>query len=377
MKVIVTGGAGFIGSHVVDALVQDGDEVVVFDACTPPAHLERPAWTNGGATYVWSDPRTSIRWRTATAGADVVVHLAALTGTGQSMYEVSRYTDANGGLTAWIAEELIHGRLDPGRIVYASTRAVYGDGVGWCEEHRRTPLARRSLAELAAGRWDPPCRVCGRAASPVPLREDDPVAPLTPYALSKLYGERVLTCAADVTGVPVSTLRLFNVYGPRQLPSNPYVGVVSTFARALLDGRAVELYEDGRIIRDFVSVNDVRDAIVATVRVPDAVHGVLNIGSGAPTSLRALATALAHACGLTAPRIEVTGIARAGDPRSVVADISHARDRLGWRPTWTLQRGATELVGWLCETPDAHAGPGPAQAADELRRLGLLVEAGP
>lgn len=376
MRVVVVGGGGFIGSHLVDALVARGDEVQVFDPFTSPAHPggARPRWTNPAAAVCPADPRAACRRFAAVAGrTDALVHLAALTGSGQSMYEIARYSDVNATLSGWLAEQLVRGVVTPGRFVLASTRAVYGDGPGDCGACGRVALRPRTAAALRAGRWEPPCARCGGPARPVPVREHDVLAPLTPYAMTKVYAEQVLAFAGQVTGIPVTPLRLFNVYGPRQVPGNPYVGVVSAFAAAVLAGRPLTLFEDGLIVRDLVHVADVVAAVLAVIDADRPPCLPVNVGSGTAASLIDVARALGAAASRE-PVLRVSGESRVGDPRSVVADVTLAKDALGWSPRRSLAEGAASLVAWLRDVGQGAAAP-LADAAHELRRHSLMLGA--
>lgn len=369
MKVVIIGGAGFIGSHLADYLAGRGDEVVVFDPCNAPVHTQGlPSWPNSRATYALADPRQSARaWAQHGANADSIVHLAALTGTGQSLYEVTAYTSVNAGLSAWLAEELIKARVRPRALVFASTRAIYGEGPGVCQDHGRVSVAPRTRADLEAGRWEPRCSGCRRPARSVAVQEVDALEPRSPYAMSKRYAEELLTLAGEVSHTPVMSLRLFNVYGPRQVASNPYVGVVSAFARAGLAGDEIELYEDGGIVRDFVFVSDAVNALVAAVDNPTT--DKLNIGSGQATSLLQLAEAVTQVTGTA--KVRVTGRSRIGDPRCVVADTSRAVEVLGWRPCVGLAEGIGQTIEWL-RTEETVASP-LGRATAELKSHRLLV----
>lgn len=375
MRAVIVGGAGFLGSHLVDALQSRGDEVTVFDPCLAPTHPDgRSQWLSPAADLRMVDPRADqAAFVSAVEGADALVHLGALTGTGQSMYEIARYADVNAGLCAWLAELLLHRAITPGRMVYTSTRAVYGEGVGVCEEHGRTGLAPRDAQALRSGRWDAVCARCGSAALPVAVREDDAPAPTSPYAMTKLWGEQVLSYAADTTGTPLTLLRLFNVYGPRQSPSNPYVGVVGAFARAVLGGQELELYEDGRIVRDFVFVGDVIGALLAALASAAPPRGPLHVGSGEATTLEDLSVALARLVG-RAPRHRVSGRARLGDPRAVTADLTRVERELGWMPATSLLDGLAATLEWLAGAAVADSGVTLERSLEELSSRGLLVE---
>lgn len=374
MRVVITGGDGFIGRHVSTRLNARGDEVVVFD---PGASSRRKTNAVGEAAppvrLICEDPRhVPGLWARWVDEADAVIHLAALTGTGQSLYEISSYLDTNTTLSGWLVEQAVNRSAVPGRFVLASSRAVYGEGVGWCDEHGRTPLSQRTMERLSQSDYEPRCSVCDRRSAPLPLQEDDPVRPLTPYGLSKGFSESVFALATRVTGVPAIALRLFNVYGPGQPPDNAYTGVISIFAHALRRGAGIRVYEDGNITRDFCYVDDAVGAIVAAVDCPNPSSGVANIGSGRSVTLLEVAVALAKLAGgrRAAPRVRVTGEVRYGDPRSTAADITTAWSWLGWRPSTDLEKGLELTSEWISRGRWEDMAP-LEEAAAALQAVGL------
>lgn len=374
MRVVITGGDGFIGRHVSMRLNARGDDVVVFDPAPPS---RRTSNGDGEARppvrLICEDPRrVPGLWARWVNDADAVIHLAALTGTGQSLYEISSYLDTNTTLSGWLVEQAVNRSAVPGRFVLASSRAVYGEGVGWCNEHGRAPLSQRTMEQLSQSDYEPRCSVCGRRSVPLPLREDDPVHPLTPYGLSKRFSESLLALATRVTGIPGIALRLFNVYGPGQPPDNAYTGVISIFAHALRSGASISVYEDGNITRDFCYVDDAVRAIVAAVDCPNASSGVANIASGRSVTLMEVAVALAKLVGgrRAADRVRVTGEVRYGDPRSAAADITSARSWLGWQPSTDLEKGLELTSEWISRGRWERMAP-IEEAAAALQAVGL------
>jgi dTDP-L-rhamnose 4-epimerase len=371
VKIVITGGAGFVGSHLVDLLVARGDDVIVYDTLIPQVHVDGPpTWLHPGARYVIADPRCE-RFLEDSRGADALVHLAAATGTGQSMYQAAGYTRDNAELTAALSDLLVERRLEVGRVVFTSSRAVYGEGAVRCPSCGVVHPGARVRAHLQAQQWQPSCPSCGGPTTWAATTEDAPLRPVSVYGATKQYGEQVLQLAAADAGVPVTILRPFNLYGARQTPGNPYVGVVAVFAAAVEEGRALTLFEDGDVIRDFCHVSDAARAVVAALDRPQALCDVLNIGSGQPTSLRELAAAVIAASGgdPTAWPIAVNGQTRSGDLRCCVADVQRADDLLGWRPLMPLDLGLVDVLDYVRGRPAADIDA----ALDEMARRGLLI----
>ncbi|WP_298966133.1 SDR family NAD(P)-dependent oxidoreductase [uncultured Methylobacterium sp.] len=349
--VLVTGGAGFIGAHLTPRLARAGYRIVVLDNLHPQVHgpdAAAPALPEG-ATFVKAD----IRDREAVAQAvrevrpDHVIHLAAETGTGQSWDEVHRYCDVNVGGTAALVEALraLPPAGRPRRVVLASSRAVYGEGAYRDEAGRLTVPPARRPEDMRRGLFDPV--VGGVALQAVPTPESTPPAPASIYASTKLMQEYVLTQALLGTDAEPVILRFQNVYGPGQSLRNPYTGVLSIFSGQILAGQSLNIYEDGKITRDFVYVGDVVDAVVLALTAPRRVEGVVNIGSGEATTIHDAARELVRLLGVPGVGIAVSGQFRAGDVRHAVADIGAAAATLGWTPRTGLTEGLGRLVAWV------------------------------
>ena len=353
-RVLVTGGAGFIGSHLVDALLAQGDEVRILDNLTPQVHGssgERPPYLTGDAELIVGDVRDRDMVRRCLDGVTAVSHQAAAVGVGQSMYEITRYTEINVGGTAVLLDVLANEKHTVERLVVASSMSIYGEGTYRCPLHGLQDVALRPTSQLTAHDWEMHCPHCGATLEAIPTPEAKPLRPTSVYAVNKRDQEEMCLCVGRAYGIPTVALRYFNTYGQRQALSNPYTGAVAIFSSRLLNGRPPVIYEDGRQTRDFTHV---RDIVAANVRAlaPDAQSDVaLNIGTGRPTSLLELVAALNEALG-TAIEPEVQYTFRAGDIRHCYADISAAREALGYQPTTTLREGLTDLVTWLqSETP--------------------------
>ena len=381
--VLVTGGAGFIGSHVVDRLLAAGHRVRVLDCLDPQVHAGGSA--GGAAPSVAPFPghldpaAEAVRGDLAEAGVadaalegvDRVVHLAAAVGVGQSMYEIAGYTRANDLATAQLLEAVVRRRGDVKRLTVASSMSVYGEGRYEDADGNPVPpeATGRRREDLEADRWEP-VDAQGRPLVPKPTPEDKPTDCSSVYALGKLVQERMCSIVGDAYGIPTTALRFFNVYGPRQALSNPYTGVIAIFASRLLNGRNPRVFEDGRQRRDFVSVHDVADAVVASATDDALPGGVYNIGSGESVNIRQLAEKLAAVLGRQDLEPELTGNFRVGDIRHCFADASKARRELGYAPKVGLEESIAELAGWL---EDQTAVDRVEAAGRELAERGLTV----
>jgi len=338
MRVLVTGGAGFVGSHVVDQLVAGGARVRVLDR-------QEPLWENAGAQYLVGDLGDATVARAAVHRVDAVCHQAARVGLGVDMGDVAGYVADNDGATASLLLAL-HRRGFAGRLVLAASMVVYGEGLAHCADHGRVRPARRTPADLDAGRFEPGCPRCAGTVEPVALDEDDPADPRNVYAATKLHQEHLCAIYGREAGVAVTALRYHNVYGPRMPRDTPYAGVASIFRSALAAGRPPRVFEDGGQRRDFVHVSDVARANVLALTAPEPVVGPLNVASGQPRTVGDMASALAGALGAGNPALRpvVTGQWRLGDVRHVVASPRRAADRLGFEAAVDFDLGMAELA---------------------------------
>jgi dTDP-L-rhamnose 4-epimerase len=325
MRILVTGGGGFIGSHIVDALLADGHDVRVLDSA--PAHI------NPDAELIEADVTDPAVTTEAIRDIDAVCHQAAMVGLGLEIGDIADYVRNNDLGTAVLLKALAHARVS-GRLVLASSMVVYGEGRYRCATHgaAMSPAPRRP-ADLAAGRFDPLCGICGTPLTPERVTEDAPVDPRNVYAATKLHQEHLSFAFGRETGVPVTALRYHNVYGPRMPRDTPYAGVASIFASELAAGRPPRVYEDGNQLRDFVHVLDVARANVIALTRPDPKHGAFNVASGTPRTVKHLAETLAAAHGIDAPKPIVTGQYRLGDVRHVFASSERAAAELGFSAT--------------------------------------------
>jgi dTDP-L-rhamnose 4-epimerase len=369
--VLITGGAGFIGSHVADALLRRGRNVRVLDNLDPQVHgaeRRRPDYLHDDVELVTGDVRDRDAVAAALAGADTVIHLAACVGVGQSMYEVERYTAVNNGGTAVLLEEILKAKSVK-RVVVASSMSIYGEGLCRSPGGGLVPGSDRSLDQLRRRRWELE-DAAGRTLIPLPTPETKQPSLASVYALSKYDQECLTLLIGRSYGIPTVALRLFNVYGTRQALSNPYTGVLAIFASRLLNGKPPLVNEDGGQRRDFVSVLDVAEAFCLAAENADDLAGqVLNIGSGRNHTVLDVARRLADTLGKPLAA-EITGKYRAGDIRHCFADISLARERLRYEPRVGFDDGLRSLGRWL---ERQIAVDRVAEAAAELSARGLTV----
>lgn len=366
--ILITGGAGFIGSHLADQLLAQGHRVRVLDNLDPQVHgpqRQRPAALAVEVELQVGDVCDADAVRRALEGIDAVVHFAAAVGVGQSMYEIAHYTRVNNLGTAVLLQALIAQPVE--RLLVASSMSLYGEGLTRDADGRPGQAAMRTPEQLRRGDWE--LRDAqGRPLQPLPTPEDKPPAIASVYALSKYDQERLCLMTGQAYRIPTVALRFFNAYGPRQALSNPYTGVLAIFAARLLNGAAPPIFEDGLQQRDFVSVHDVARACCLALEAPGADGEVFNIASGQPQTVQAVATRLARVMGRADIAPEILGTYRVGDIRHCIADIGKAQRVLGYTPQVTLDDGMAELAGWL---QGQVAVDRVAQARAELSARGL------
>ncbi|MGC8960583.1 MAG: SDR family NAD(P)-dependent oxidoreductase [Chloroflexia bacterium] len=373
-RILVTGGAGFIGSHTVDALLARGYEVRVYDNLEPQVHGplreqgKWPAYLSPEAERIPGDIRDREGLRRALAGVDAVVHLAARVGVGQSMYEIESYIDVNVRGTAVLLDLLANEQHQVRKLIVASSMSAYGEGQYECARCGVVYPTVRAEERLRARDWEMRCPHCGAEVSPRPTPEEKPLFPTSVYAISKRDQEEMCLAVGRAYGLPTVALRLFNVYGPRQALSNPYTGVVAIFAGRLLNGNPPVIYEDGRQKRDFLHVSDAVQAIVLALENPTADYQVLNVGTGRPITIRQVAEALIRYMG-AALEPEISRHFRAGDIRHCYPDVGRIA-ALGYRAQVAFAEGLGETVEWVREQAAVDRF---TTAHGELERRGLTV----
>jgi dTDP-L-rhamnose 4-epimerase len=367
-RVLITGGAGFIGSHLADDLLLHGYEVRVLDNLSEQVHAtrRRPAYLSREVELRIGDVRDPHAVRDALAKVDVVCHLAAAVGVGQSMYEIAEYTATNNLGTAVLLEELARHPVE--RLLVASSMSLYGEGLYRDPGGRVRTAEARTLAQLRDRDWE--LRAAdGSSLQPIPTPESKLPGLASVYALSKFDQEKLCLLVGQAYGIPTVALRFFNAYGPRQALSNPYTGVLAIFASRLLNGNAPLIFEDGKQLRDFVSVHDVVRGCRLALERDTGPAAVFNIGSGQPRSVLDVAREIGKALGREIPPL-ITGQYRVGDIRHCFADIGLARRELGYGPQVEFQDGLRELANWLeVQTATDRA----VEARAELEQRGLTL----
>jgi dTDP-L-rhamnose 4-epimerase len=338
--ILVTGGAGFVGSHVVDALVAEGRRVRVLDAL--PAAAEPRQYVPAEVDFVHGDIRDPTVVARALEGVVHVSHQAGMVGLGRDFLDVADYVSHNDTGTAVLLRELAASGFS-GRLVLASSMVVYGEGRYACAEHGLVRPEPRRVEDLERSRFEPGCPRCRRPLEPRAIPEDEELDPRNVYAATKVHQEHLARCFQRETGAPVTALRYHNVYGPRMPRDNPYAGVASLFASALAAGEPPRVFEDGAQRRDFVHVRDVALANVTALAVSEPVTGAINVASGHPRSVGEIASALADAAGPGAPRPEITGEYRRGDVRHVFASTARAARELGFTAREDFAQRVREL----------------------------------
>lgn len=367
-RILVTGGAGFIGSHLIDALLARGHQVRVLDSLVEQVHQGKPHQLPAAVEFILGDVRNRALLNAALEGVEIVYHQAAEVGVGQSMYEMERYVGGNSLATAVLLETVVARRPQVKKIIVASSMSIYGEGAYLCAKCGPVAPPLRPVAQLERRDWEVYCANCQGVLETLPTAETKPLAPASVYAITKQDQEQLCLSVGAAYDLPTVALRYFNVYGPRQALSNPYTGIAAIFGGRLLNGQAPLVFEDGLQSRDFTHVSDIVQANIHALETDRADFHVVNVGTGRSTSVLRMAALLSE--GLGVPLVpQIVDRYRAGDIRHCVADITRARTLLGYEPTVSLEQGIDQLLGWIREQTAVDA---VVRATSELDSRGLV-----
>lgn len=351
-NILITGGAGFIGSRLSLGLLAKGHAVRVLDTLSPQIHGVDPEGCplfrsiQGKVEFLHGSVTNRTDLVKALSGIETVVHLAAETGTGQSMYAIQHYADVNIGGTALLLDLIANEPFPVRKIVVASSRAVYGEGKYLCRDHDSVFPSARSAVDMQNGDFEVHCPRCGVAAQLAPTDEEAPVRPASVYGITKLTQEQMVLTVGNALGISALAFRYQNVYGPGQSLSNPYTGILSIFSGRIRNGGSLNIFEDGKESRDFVFIDDVVAATIKGIEHTAPLVGVFNVGSGVATDVVTIANTLQQQLGHTVP-VKVSGQFRMGDIRHSLADLTKVRALLGFEPTVTLEEGLHRFVSWV------------------------------
>jgi dTDP-L-rhamnose 4-epimerase len=369
-KILILGGAGFVGSHTADALIQQGHSVVVFDNLSKHVHSSGfPSYLSPDVEFIEGDVRDLNALKKVVPKVDAIYHLAAAVGVGQSMYEISDYTATNIQGTANLLQAILDTRSTPEKLVVASSMSIYGEGRYACPACGPVAPSPRSIGQLKEKQWEVHCPSCHGILTPSPTDEGKPLQCTSIYALNKKAQEEMVLIFGQTYGIPSVAFRYFNIYGPRQALSNPYTGVAAIFASRLLNHKAPVVFEDGMQMRDFVNVRDIVQANLLALTSSGADGMALNVGSGQPVNISQVAHEIGHMLGSDI-RPTIAGTYRAGDIRHCYGDISKISSALGYSPQVTFREGVAELVAWL---ESQQADDRTEEALHQLTARGLVA----
>jgi len=353
MKVLITGGAGFIGSNLALKLIEKGYSVTILDSLSPQIHGDNPDITSplyqsikDKTRFIKGSVTSCEDWLCALDGQDAVIHLAAETGTGQSMYEIKRYIDVNIGGTALLLDILTNTKHHVKRVVVAESRAIYGEGKYHCDKCGDVYPTERKDEDMAKGNFECHCPKCGGKVTLVATTEDSAIHPSSVYGIGKQVQGQLVHLICKNIGIESVSFRYQNVYGPGQSLTNPYTGILSIFSNRIKSHKGINIFEDGKETRDFVYIDDVVDATIAGMEVPEANGHVFNVGTGIATDVLTVAQTLCKHYGIDVP-LTVSGNYRLGDIRHNFADITLAKQILGFLPKWSFDAGIKQFTEWV------------------------------
>ena len=372
-KILVIGGAGFIGSHLVDSLLALNNDIVVYDNLEPQVHGERsetPDYLAKNIEFIKEDVRNNNAFYNALKDVDVVYHLAAKVGIGQSMYQIEDFVDVNTLGTAKLLDILVNKNNSVKKLIIASSNSTYGEGRYICDNCNKVNPQIRKSDQLEKGDWQLNCPICNNKVKPIATDENKPQECTSIYALTKKEQEKMCLMIGETYGINTTALRFFNVYGSRQALSNPYTGVCAIFSTNILCGNPPIIYEDGNQTRDFVHVKDICQALILSLENQHARNEVFNVGTGIPTTIKKMAELLADNIN---PKMKpfITNKFRPGDIRHCYADITRIKSKLGYEPIISIDVGIKELIEWVKMNQD-NVEDKTILANEELKNRGLL-----
>ena len=372
-KILITGGAGFIGSRLCEKLFDKGYNITVLDNLSTQIHGNGESFLfkkiKDKCTFIKGDVRNKEDWKAAIKGQEIVVHLAAETGTGQSMYEAEKYNDVNIMGTANMLELLANKNHKIEKMLIASSRAIYGEGKYLCSKHGVIYPPQRNESDMGKGEFNPKCDICNSQLQLVATDENSKIHPLSIYGITKQQQEQMVMTTGESLGIASVGFRYQNVYGPGQSLSNPYTGILSIFSTRILNGNDLDIYEDGEESRDFVYIDDVVDATILGIEKKEANGQVFNVGSGVTTTVREVAESLKKFYNSDI-NISISGKYRLGDIRHNYADLTKIKEVLGFSPKYDFQKGISKFVNWV-KTQEIMEDKY-EESIEELRNKGLM-----
>jgi len=349
-NILITGGAGFIGSRLCEKLFDQGNNITVLDNLSEQIHGNGESFLfnkiKDKCTFIKGDVRDKNDWAHAIKNQEIIIHLAAETGTGQSMYEVEKYTNVNVIGTSHMLEILANSNHNVKKIIVASSRSIYGEGKYNCKTHGVQYPSKRKEEDMKKGEFNPKCSMCNSTLNLLPTDEQSKIHPSSIYGINKQQQEQMVMLMGESLSIAPVAFRYQNVYGPGQSLSNPYTGILSVFSTRILNGNNLDIYEDGEETRDFVYIEDAVDATILGIEKEEANGHIFNVGSGVSTSVLDVANTLKRLYN-SEINITVSGKFRLGDIRHNFADLSKSKDILGFTPKYNFERGITEFVNWV------------------------------
>ena len=349
-NILITGGSGFIGSRLCEKLFDQGNNVTVLDNLSEQIHGNGESFLfnkiKDKCTFIKGDVRDKNDWAHAIKNQEIIIHLAAETGTGQSMYEVEKYTNVNVIGTSHMLEILANSNHNVKKIIVASSRSIYGEGKYNCKTHGVQYPSKRKEEDMKKGEFNPKCSMCNSSLNVLPTDEQSKIHPSSIYGINKQQQEQMVMLMGESLSIAPVAFRYQNVYGPGQSLSNPYTGILSIFSTRILNGNDLDIYEDGEETRDFVYIEDAVDATILGIEKEEANGNIFNVGSGVSTRVLDVANTLKRLYN-SEINITISGKFRLGDIRHNFADLSKLKDILGFTPKYNFERGITEFVNWV------------------------------